>query len=464
MDGFSKRNNDVQPELSVDVNRDSPVSEPTTFSEGVIVDPPSVVHVVHPVAEASMDDVDLVRRTIKGFDINTISIGVLKKFCVKNDVKQDDGSSVRKLKKEATLLLIKQKKIRLNNGEDDPWNKESIINVGTTSSVVINRYRLANVVFGDTCRPIVAKRGKCLDKDELTLGLKTDQKVYEIVAAEYNWIDTPEEDPYGSIEYPYIVVDDCHQPSKFSTPVSWKEVQKVTKDCMKHLDKARANMELSGTHDSDIEEANQATILNFTKHHYVVYWNEFAEEHQELFKTLSSDIDSSVKSQTGSTVHRSSGKKKKRKVDETLMLLKKSNDIEERKCVIEQQRTDSLKESLLINNLAIIEENRRKAMYELVDVVGSQKEARTKYKRHQQRKIERNGRPPSSPESNASLYEAIDYWREESDRNKAQKDKFVSSLKTPVVNVAFRSDNANDQSNGRSTSIDESSTEVDSSM
>ena len=91
-----------------------------------------------------------------------------------------------------------------------------------------------------------------------------------------------------------------------------------------------------------------------------------------------------------------------------------------------------LKGEFAHNNLAIIEENKQKAIYELGDVVGSQKEAQRKYKQHQHCKAESIGQIPLSPESNTSLYEAIDYWKGKSDCNKAQKAKFVSCRKTVV--------------------------------
>jgi hypothetical protein len=50
----------------------------------------------------------------------------------------------------------------------------------------VNRYWLANVVFSDGLRQAVLNRGQPLSQEELDLGLSTDQKLYELIAEEYN--------------------------------------------------------------------------------------------------------------------------------------------------------------------------------------------------------------------------------------------------------------------------------------
>lgn len=52
--------------------------------------------------------------------------------------------------------------------------------------VAMNRKRFINVLFGDVVRPKLATRGRTLTKEELTLGLKRDQRLHELIASEYN--------------------------------------------------------------------------------------------------------------------------------------------------------------------------------------------------------------------------------------------------------------------------------------
>jgi len=143
----------------------------------------------HPVTVATMNDFDGEVFKINGvtFLLKDIKVDDLRKFCVKNCVKTTlpPHKSVRTATKKVVVDEIKLKKGRLLNNEPDPWEIEKEKN-RARKPVWVNRYRLANVVFGEECREAVSNRGKTLTREELDLGLKTDQRTIEKVAMEYN--------------------------------------------------------------------------------------------------------------------------------------------------------------------------------------------------------------------------------------------------------------------------------------
>jgi hypothetical protein len=76
----------------------------------------------------------------------------------------------------------------------------------------------------------LSNRGKCLTREELDLGLKTDQRTFEKVAAEYNKIDIAS---YDDIQFPeFTVTGSKNLPSNFN-PISWEDAKKATKDCLR---------------------------------------------------------------------------------------------------------------------------------------------------------------------------------------------------------------------------------------
>jgi hypothetical protein len=74
---------------------------------------------------------------------------------------------------------------RRENDQPDPWSQSEKPSADKYLGYV-NRFRLANVVFSDGMKEFVLARGKTLSKDELDVGLTTDQKLYERIAEEYN--------------------------------------------------------------------------------------------------------------------------------------------------------------------------------------------------------------------------------------------------------------------------------------
>ena len=311
--------------------------------------------------------------------------------------------------------------------------------VECTSHRWVNRYRLANVVFSDECRHAVSNRGKSLTREELDLGLKTDQRTFEKVADEYNKIDVA---AYDDIQFPeFTVTGSKNLPSNFN-PISWEDAKKATKECIHYLEKARKNFELSGTHDSDIEEAaesNGMRIGPFTNLHYVVYWNLFAEVNQELFSTLTGELDEQVFNESVANSESVQSAKKKRKSNEMLVdafhtsaaMDKKRVTMEEKRLSIDDERNALLKEQIatakkqvaavqqvcsaeklhkLTQDQSILRQQQQEYRTTLVTRYGTRQEVRRRMKAHQMRKSMRHSQDDgnTSEESNASIMDDME--------------------------------------------------------
>jgi hypothetical protein len=148
---------------------------------------------IHPVVNASINNF-IVKDDgqevfiVDGKEYNARSVGVdnLRRFVSKNKVK----SSIyphRSLSRDGQLTQIIAEislmKARRDNGEPDPWLKEkSKKATEPKKKPSTNRYRLANVIFSESVRPAVLQYGRALTKDHLESNLKTNQKIYELVA------------------------------------------------------------------------------------------------------------------------------------------------------------------------------------------------------------------------------------------------------------------------------------------
>ena len=69
----------------------------------------------------------------------------------------------------------------------------------------------------------------------------------------------------------------------------------------------------------DAAESNGIRIGRFTNYHYVVYWNLFVEENQELFATLTGELDDAVFNDSGHGNDGVPSSKKKRKNNEIIV-------------------------------------------------------------------------------------------------------------------------------------------------
>jgi hypothetical protein len=127
----------------------------------------------------------------------------------------------------------------------------------------VNKFRLANVVFSDGMKDLVLARGKTLSKDELDVGLTTDQKLYQRIAEEYNKEGI---DEYDRLQFP-ISIAAKNTPSKF-TEIHWSMVKKIWKDCVHKLEQYMKDKNRSGTNESSCDDENN-TNNNSNQYSYV---------------------------------------------------------------------------------------------------------------------------------------------------------------------------------------------------
>jgi hypothetical protein len=420
--------------------------------EVLVVQPPPVpasVQVPHPVVSATMAHFDGSMFNIDGseYELKDIKVDYLRKFCRSNDVRMTEPphKTLRTGTRLVVIEEIKAKKGRIVNSEPDPWSKDK--DKADKKPAWVNRYRLANVVFSEECRPFVAERGKSLTREELDLGMKTDQKVYEKVAAEYNKIGV---DAYDDIQYSFIqITGSRNMPYNFDS-ITWQDAKKATKECINNLEKARKNLEISGTHDSDIEDAsehNGMKIGPFTNMHHVVYWNLFAEDHGDIFLAFTGELDGSVFDDSMSTKP-ADNSKKKRKQNDMVEMFKNSVDVDSERLAIDNRRNELLLAQVEANERQAEANHRQAAAMEysartenihrltqdhlalqqkkeqcvatLREKCGGRKDFKKRFKEHNNRKVGRqvsqeNDDDYSSVESNASL---MDEWEQLSSRLK----------------------------------------------
>jgi hypothetical protein len=430
----------------------TPASAGTTSSlstnqDVVVVPSPVGNEAPHPITNATFEHFLGDSFLIDGVEyrLKDVKVDLLRRFCVKNGVKTTapPHKSLRLGTKKTVVEEIKAKKGRMLNNEPDPWANLAEGN-DKSKPAWINRYRLANVVFSEECRSVVANRGKSLTREELDLGLKTDQRIFEKVAVEYNRPGVP---AYDLVQFPdFSVVGSKNEPCNFDA-IGWEEAKKATKECIHHLEKARKNFEISGCHDSDLEDAaetNGMKIGKFTNFHYVVYWNLFAEVNQELFSVLTGELDASVFKESFS-VHASDdihslqgGSKRKRKTNDILfdafhtsaVTDQKRAILEEKRLAIDDERNELLKVQVaaakkhaaavqdvcdaeklhkLTQDQSILRQQQQSYRTALINRYGKFSEVKKRMKAHQRRKATRKEDDcDTSIESNASLMDEME--------------------------------------------------------
>jgi hypothetical protein len=128
---------------------------------------------------------------------------------------------------------------------------------------------------------LVLTRGQSCSRAELDLGFKSDQKLYERIAVEYNKKGV---DGYDRVQCQLDLAPN-NLPQNF-TEIEWRSVSKIWKECVYKVEQAVAWKNRSGNSDSDDDEEN-GDIDNFIKLQYVKYWYLLSEEHPSLFHACS---------------------------------------------------------------------------------------------------------------------------------------------------------------------------------
>jgi hypothetical protein len=175
-------------------------------------------------------------------------------------------------------------------------------------------------------------------------------------------------------------------------------------------------------------------IGKFTNYHYVVYWNLFAEDHQEFFATLAGELDETVFNESSHSIAdsaASSAKKKRRNNDILLNAFETSTVTDKKRILMEEERNALLKEQVAVaqKQAAIVQKvwNAEKlhkltqdqsilrqqlhSNLTLLDVrCGSSREVKRRMKAHQMRKAARPADydGSSSEESNASILDEME--------------------------------------------------------
>jgi hypothetical protein len=181
----------------------------------------------------------------------------VRTFCQKNGVKLVGGGSVRQSSKdvlcERTLANIDDPEGAQKDGES-PSSKKKVAESGK-----VNRFRLLNVLFGDSIRPRLHERARNLHKNEMTLGRKTGQSFYEVVVDEYHSLDI---DDYDEQQFPGIVkLSATNKPSVW-TPINWQKAKEMTNTIFLEYEKACVRWKQSGNHHGEFNEKSFSDFAN----------------------------------------------------------------------------------------------------------------------------------------------------------------------------------------------------------
>ena len=113
------------------------------------------------IKKVTMDNFDGENFTISGktitFKTEEVNVPTLHSFCHKNDIRSDDGKSLRNANRAVVETAIKDKHRRINTGEDDVWRKSK---KDDSKATPVNRFRLANVMYGEAMKVPLANRGE----------------------------------------------------------------------------------------------------------------------------------------------------------------------------------------------------------------------------------------------------------------------------------------------------------------
>jgi hypothetical protein len=139
----------------------------------------------------------------------------------------------------------------------------------------INRHRLANVIFSESVRPAVLPFGKALKKNDLESNLETNQKVYELVASEYNKGEVKD---YSELYFDIQVLPK-NLPSNFSA-IEWKDVKLAWNESLYQVAELLSNQTLSGKNEPSDDEDD---VINGVLSSYVGCWYRFRELYPNLF-------------------------------------------------------------------------------------------------------------------------------------------------------------------------------------
>jgi hypothetical protein len=217
--------------------------------------------------------------TIDGFTINgvvanikTIKVDALKLFCSKNNIfKPNTGEKLWKNVSKLDLCDAIIHKITKLAANEDPYphlvtstsgnnnNNNKKPNAKNQEKVVVNRFRLANVVFHDNILPIIlGGLSKTLTRKELDNSEKTDQKIFTKVADEYNNFDNEDYNQNGTADE--ISIPPMYDPADVRDKIDWQMARATFKACNDNCDRGLNNWRRSGVGET-LEQTTLSTLL-----------------------------------------------------------------------------------------------------------------------------------------------------------------------------------------------------------
>jgi hypothetical protein len=254
------------------------------------------------------------------------------------------------------------KMARRDNGEEDPWLTKTWKETQCKFSTSVNRYRLANVLFSESVRDVVLNRGQPRTKEDLDQRLTLDQTLYENIAREYN---TSGLDQYDTLQFPQLqfTIMPSNLPDNF-TEIHWTDVKKAWKDCVKEVERAISEKNMSGKNDpSDEDEEAPERIGSFTKYAYVEYWVCYDEQYPQLFKSMNTPLTEGAFNESSSPESSSSGGSKKRKASDAYLQMQEKHRHVQQTIVSQQHEHHGRIIAIQEKNLATQADNQKSQQY-----------------------------------------------------------------------------------------------------
>jgi hypothetical protein len=178
-----------------DVNAEVPV---------VCVESPYTIEVNKAVADATLDNFGATNNGTPYFLLDgqkylvrKVGLSFLRRFAARNGI----HSSQRPHHSLSQQLIVDEIMYKIGSTTEE-WTGGPLAGhqkKRIKKSPVVNLFRLANVVFSEGLREAVLARRQSLSREELDMNLKSDQKLFEKIAGEYNALDVDESD---AIQFP----------------------------------------------------------------------------------------------------------------------------------------------------------------------------------------------------------------------------------------------------------------------
>jgi len=206
-----------------------------------------------------------------------------------------------------------------------------------SEKVTINRCRYPNVLFSNVIRPLLATKGRSLNKDQLTEGVKKDEELHDTIALEYNKEDAGR---YSRNVFPEIQSGRSNNTSVFGE-ISWQKSAETFIKLTGEYNKCFYMWKLSGFHgdfpeDPDVSPGDvKLPFSDFVDNNFsLLYIHEFVFSFPDYLVRITCDLpEDSFSESTGivsiitgaSPVNVVSVSSKKRKA-------KKAKDDDDMKC------------------------------------------------------------------------------------------------------------------------------------